>query len=415
MPLRASTKRDYDRTLKQLQTDESTTYPVRIWDRNVPGLVLQVQKSGYAAWKFTYSYCGKQRWYALGRWEHRELSEVRQRARSLGGQVADGRDPQGERMAEREAARGVTFGKLAQDFFLAKPENVKETSWKTYQNLYRSHLKPLADKPVAQLTRYDFQRIVDDMAARGRSGSISPTVALASKIVRFGVAREKYPIETNVVRDVERPGHTTRQRRALDDAEMRKLWDALDAINEPWNAVLLTQMFTGCRISEAVNMRWENFSTDLAWFALPENKTSTPHWLFVPQTIRDVLPEPRARGNVWMEKPRKFPSNATARLRQITGISDFEPHTLRVTFKTTLASLGISQEIRDMALNHAKQGMDAVYNKYTYAAEIRDAVIRVESAYLTRFGFTTPSYDAEADGSPRNIITFPLQAAAAEG
>ena len=53
-------------------------------------------------------------------------------------------------------------------------------------------------------------------------------------------------------------------------------------------------------------------------------------------------------------------------------------HDLRRTFKTGLAELGISSDIRDALVNHAPQGVGAHYDHGEYTAPKRAAMLRWE-------------------------------------
>ena len=55
-------------------------------------------------------------------------------------------------------------------------------------------------------------------------------------------------------------------------------------------------------------------------------------------------------------------------------LARFRVHDLRITVETGMASLGVSREVRDAVLGHARPGMQKVYNRYDYLAEKRSAL-----------------------------------------
>src|SRR5215472_13548746 len=73
-------------------------------------LAALVQPTGHEAWVINYSVRGRPRWLTLGPAFAFPVAEARRRAASLLGQVADGKDPQAEKMDRK---RSDTFAELA--------------------------------------------------------------------------------------------------------------------------------------------------------------------------------------------------------------------------------------------------------------------------------------------------------------
>jgi integrase len=73
------------------------------------------------------------------------------------------------------------------------------------------------------------------------------------------------------------------------------------------------------------------------------------------------------------------------------GIPHFTPHDLRRTGATGLAKLKYSDEVIDAVLNHAKQGVVKIYNRYRYDKEKQQALekwarqLKKLSGYKARF------------------------------
>ena len=49
-------------------------------------------------------------------------------------------------------------------------------------------------------------------------------------------------------------------------------------------------------------------------------------------------------------------------------------HDLRRTFRTGLGELGIAPHVAELAINHARKGIEATYDKYRYEGEIKTAL-----------------------------------------
>jgi integrase len=70
-------------------------------------------------------------------------------------------------------------------------------------------------------------------------------------------------------------------------------------------------------------------------------------------------------------------SRGFARLEQLSGVRGFVLHDLRRTFATELASLGVAIHVIEKLLNHTSgqiSGVAAIYNRFSYAKEMREAI-----------------------------------------
>ena len=75
-----------------------------------------------------------------------------------------------------------------------------------------------------------------------------------------------------------------------------------------------------------------------------------------------------------------------SRVTQELGIAGASPHDLRRTVGTELARLGVPREVRSLVFNHSPQSRgvtDAVYNRYGYDKEKREALGRWEHHLAT--------------------------------
>jgi integrase len=72
-----------------------------------------------------------------------------------------------------------------------------------------------------------------------------------------------------------------------------------------------------------------------------------------------------------------------ARLVDELKIPKVSPHDLRRTVGTELARLGVPLHVRSLVLNHSPQSRgitDAVYNRYAYDKEKREALVLWEAS-----------------------------------
>jgi hypothetical protein len=105
------------------------------WDDKLRGLVLAVQPSGRKSWKAVYSH-GRPRWYHIGSADALGLADARKLASRIMFQVAEGKDPVADRVAERGHG---TFAELA-DRYLNEYAKKHNKSWKQADFLVRKYL-----------------------------------------------------------------------------------------------------------------------------------------------------------------------------------------------------------------------------------------------------------------------------------
>ena len=86
---------------------------------------------------------------------------------------------------------------------------------------------------------------------------------------------------------------------------------------------------------------------------------------------RWVFPSPTVRGQ-HISNVQK----AANRVKQLSGVEDFVLHDLRRTAASNMASLGVGTNVISKILNHVEPGATAVYNRYGYDAEKREALER---------------------------------------
>src|SRR6266852_1128057 len=77
--------------------------PYLIWDEKMPGLAIQVRPSGRLFWKVIYRRHRRPRWFTIGEYSENiiDLTEAHKRALAVLSDVAAGKDPQADRIAQR--------------------------------------------------------------------------------------------------------------------------------------------------------------------------------------------------------------------------------------------------------------------------------------------------------------------------
>ncbi len=367
-------------TKRVVDATEPGVATVIVWDAEVRGFGLRVTPAGAKSYILNY-HAGRGRNAPLRRitigkhgspWTP---ETARREALRLRGEIAAGGNPAETRNV---AARMMTVAALC-DLYLAEGAGHKKpATLKADRGRIRNHILPLlGSRRIDQIARVDVERLVRDVTAgktaapapkhpgRGRvaqggSGTAGQALAVLGAVLAFAVGRGLR--DDNPVRGVRKPP-IRKMERFLSEAEIARLGEALDAetaaSGDPYPAAAVKLLlFTGCRRSEVVGLRWEWVDFERAMIFLPDSKTGAkPVYLNAPAL--DVLAAlPRQDGNphvicghrdggayVGMDKVWR-------RVRAAAGLPALRLHDLRHSFASLGAAGGGSLLVLGKLLGH---------------------------------------------------------------
>jgi integrase len=178
------------------------------------------------------------------------LAAARKLAGKIMVEVAEGKDPQADRKAERTSG---TFGELVLQY--RDHAMKKNKSWKQADALVQKHLVPKWGKlKAADVARSD----VKAMMARIDAPIVAnQTLAAASAIFSWAIKEESAGVKINPCWKVDR-NETTARERILSDSEIPKFWAAFDNVGLVEGAALKMILLTGQRPGEVAHMRTEH-------------------------------------------------------------------------------------------------------------------------------------------------------------
>ena len=174
-------------------------------------------------------------------------------------------------------------------------------------------------------------------------------------------------LEYNPIAGLKNQGHIHTRDRVLDDHELKAIWLALP--DDQYGAYVKLLILTGQRRSEIPHI---NIDSDTAHIGGEFTKNRRSHWFPVgPLTIEHFEP---VTWNGW--------GKSKSRLENETGVIGWTYHDLRRTFATNHARLGTPIHVIEKMLNHISgsiSGVAAVYNRYNYMDEMREACTKYEA------------------------------------
>ena len=396
MPKRVINKRRLSALFVQKVRPQAHTFSV--WDTDQKGLAVQVQPSGYRAFKVIYRHRHRSRWFHIGDAKAIGLADARTKAAELMlAVVRDGKDPAAEKRIGREF---TTFGALASRY-VEEHAMKRNKSWKQASALVRRHLLPAwGELDASAITRADVRAVLGKIAAPVLANQV-----LASASAIFTWAGRQEILTSNPCRRVERHATVSRER-VLSDAEVPQFWQAFSDAGMAGMA-LKVLLLTGQRPGEVARMRHEHIVD--GWWTLPGapeavtkwkgTKNTQTHRVWLPAKVRDIIAELNdgdtglVFGQVW---------DLAATMRDICNqlkVPRATPHDLRRTHGTMITGLGFGRDAMNRIQNHREGGIASVYDRHQYADENKRIMETVAARLI-----------ALAEGTaPTNIITLPIE------
>lgn len=171
--------------------------------------------------------------------------------------------------------------------------------------------------------------------------------------------------------------------RVLTDGELQKVWRRAEEFGYPYGSIVQLLILTGQRRGEISGLRWDWIEDDDIVFPQGFAKNSREHRLPIGVWTKRILNElPQFSDMVFpsrYDEIKNFSgwSKAKRQFDKTIDVRDYVLHDLRRTFSSNLAQLGTPIHVAEKLLNHVSgtvSGIAAVYNRYTYLPEMRQAI-----------------------------------------
>ena len=252
-----------------------------------------------------------------------------------------------------------------------------------YRSQIAKDLNPvLGSLKIGAIRRADLRRVLDDIVVRAPILA-NRVRALMSAI--FHYAEDQELINVSPAVRLKAPAANHSRSRVLDREELHRLFAAKD--NPQHRAILLMALLTAGRKGEVLGMRWDEVDVD-GWWTIPaaRSKNHRQHRLFLVPAVRDALAGlPKHYSGMVFGGPERATQRNTRWFGELcgrVGIQDATFHDLRRSASSHMNRIGVESSLIERILNHARGGVEAVYNRYGYSAEIARALTRWERELL---------------------------------
>ena len=327
-----------------------------LWDTEIPGLNARRQFSDVVTFSIVYrTLAGVQRWQRIGRWGVWTPDLARKQARSVLMARDLGKDPSADRMALRS---GPTVAELC-DEYQQRDNGKKPGTIRTDKSRIKQHIKPKLGKlKVAAVTSEQ----VEDFIRSLPTGSQARALGLLGAIFSYGIKRK---LRTdNPCRGIEKPTETKKTRR-LSNEEYTQLGASLKGgiVSD----IFLLLAVTGWRSSEAKNLRWSELDMERSVATLGDTKTGVSVRPLSSAAI-DIIKHQKQNGAAYVfdrqvnGKSHGKPIDALRHSWLKLGMAkDITPHTLRHSFASLAADLGLADSTIAGLIGHKQQSITSRY------------------------------------------------------
>ena len=372
---------------------------LELWDAATAGLCLRITDKGVKSWVLRYrTEDGRQPRLKIGDASRMSLKAARLEAGRLKDAIDKGADPQGEKRQARASAKArtiKTFSDLLDAYWLAcetgewKPrkKRKREQTLAYEKGIASRHITPTLGKlPLGEIQRATIKILLRGMVKKGIGAQTNRTQALIRQVFNFGIAEEV--MTTNPATGFDSLHDAAPRRRTWTDAELKKLWAALEDPSDLRDAdgerlyvgrplaiaIQLTALLLQRRV-EVIGMAVDELDLKAGtWIIPPERmKAGKAHQVPLPPRAVALIQEATKLAKVDDEEPVVvFPNprdrsasvrpdsltHAIDRVRTAIGVTGATIHDLRRTGSSALTSerISVSPFIRSKVLGH---GTDA--------------------------------------------------------
>jgi integrase len=375
------------------------------FDKGYPGLALRISYGGRRTWVFFHRLGGKLHRTRLGTFPAMSLAEARAAWRDARSKVELGEDPTPAKGANNDDKLN-TVENAAEDFLKRHGATLRARTRIEYERPIRKLvIAKWGSRTPDDIGRSDVLALIDDVADSSGPIAANRTFAVVRKFWNWSV--ERGIVGTSPCATIKPPSKETSRDRVLSDKELRQLWPAFGAMKYPFGDFLHVLTLTAQRRAEVAAMRWADLELETEepiWtISAADTKAAREHVVaLAPQVVRILKSLPRWNGPYVFtttagDRPISGHSKAKARVDakvleaaqkeakdagndsdETTGLADWRIHDLRRTAASNMARMGFPPHVVAAVLNHSPgstQGITAVYNRYRYSDEKRDALI----------------------------------------
>jgi integrase len=390
-----------DRRIRHLRPPKGER--IELWDTHVRGFGIRATDTT-KSFSIMYRLAGRQRRMTLGTYPVLSLAEARRMAGDALLKVRLKIDPQDERDARErrlQESRENGFTAVAKQFletYVRKRKQLR-TADEIEAMLEADVLPSWGARPIESITKGDVRTLLRKIANRGAEHRANKYLAVVRKLFNWALEQDLVAVSPclgvrPIVDEVERD-------RVLSDAELRLICAGCDSLGYPFGPLFQVLLLTGQRRGETAAMCWSEVDFDRKVWTIPADKAKSQrlHVVPLPPGVVERLKGMDRKDGVdliftttgktpvsgFSKAKAELDSLILADLRKqaeehgddlaiVRPLPEWRLHDLRRTMSTNLARLKVPRLHISKILNHADGGVTAIYDRFAYADEKRQAL-----------------------------------------
>lgn len=365
-------------TAKALDALKPQAKRYEVHDVYCPGMSVRVSARGQKVFTVKFRYGLAQKRMKLGVYPRISLATAREKAIDILRQVDEGIDP-----TKRRRTANMKVESICREFIRlhAQPRN---KSWREAERiLEREFITTFGQRDIREIKRFDVLEMMDGALARGSSYQANRILSHVRKLFNWCV--ERGIVATSPIIGLKPPTKEISRERTLEDDEVVRFLRACRNDVYPFRQFAPLLLATAQRRGELAEMRWSEIDLEAKTWVIPSERSKNGKAHMVPLSgfALEMLAEvPRFLDCDYVfTTTRKSPvsgfSKALRRLSERSQTTNFRWHDLRRTAASGMARLSAAPHVVEKVLNHVSgiiSGVAAVYNKYKYSDEAREAL-----------------------------------------
>ncbi len=402
----SGSKRRIRLTVKAIAAAKPAGREYTLWDNLLGHFGVRVQPSGVKSYIVQTRARGRMRKITLGRFPELSLDAARREGAAVLARLWGGEDvtPPRKKMAP-------LFRDFAKRYRERRRHRWKSSSLETYDIYMRNRLMPHFGR--LRLDAIDHARVsawfdaasVDKPGAANRAFEILRAMLKSAR--QWGDIGEHVPDAcANIVKNPRRP-----VARYLDSAELERLGAVLDRrqAEQPWPVAAIRLLtLTGARLSEIVNLKWDEIGEVCdkgASVRLEDSKTGPRTLWLGPEAVSVLTALPRKTG-----EERVFPETLTSNrlytfwvgVRDEAGLPGLRIHDCRHTWASQGVMNGVGLTTVGRLLGHRQRETAAIYAHLDDGA-LREAAAQAAAVIARAMGYTARLRPVPEDSDYRDV------------
>jgi integrase len=186
-----------------------------------------------------------------------------------------------------------------------------------------------------------------------------------------------------IVKGMRRTNPKARARsRVLSDDEIREVWRVAEA-NGTYGAFVRVALLCGQRREKIVQMKWTDLNLETGEWRIPKaerEKGTPPSLILSDMALAIIKAQPRLVSN-----PYVFAGMGSSHMggmskrkdafdAKLNGVAPYTIHDLRRSSRSLMARAGVLPHIGERVLGHAVNGVEGIYDRHGYSAEMANAL-----------------------------------------